>query len=92
MRTPDGAEHHLHFVFKDVVEPERLSWRTEAGVAGEPSVFNILTLEDLGKQTRVTFVSWFPSLADRELALSWCFDRVLAEGAERMDQLLATLL
>jgi uncharacterized protein YndB with AHSA1/START domain len=92
MRTPDGAEHHLHFVFEEVVEPERLSWRAEAGVVGEPSAFNILTLGDFGKQTRVTFVSWFPSIADRELALSWCFDRVLREGAERMDQLLATLL
>jgi uncharacterized protein YndB with AHSA1/START domain len=91
MRTPDGSEHHLEFVFVEVVAPERLSWRAEGGQPGEPTPFNTLTLEDLGRRTRVTFVARFGSPAERALALSWGFSDVLREGVDRMAALLATL-
>jgi uncharacterized protein YndB with AHSA1/START domain len=91
MRTPDGHEQHLAFVFVEVVKPERLSWRTERQMPGEPEALNTLTLEDLGRRTRVTFVARFASVAERDLAMSWGFTRVLGEGVERMQQVLASL-
>jgi uncharacterized protein YndB with AHSA1/START domain len=91
MRTPDGQEHRLEFVFVEVVEPERLSWRAERGVHGEPASLSTLTLEERGRRTRVTFVTRFSSVAERDLAMSWGFSRVLAEGVEKMAAVLAAL-
>jgi uncharacterized protein YndB with AHSA1/START domain len=100
MRTPEGAEHHLAYVFVEVVRPERLSWRTDEARDGAPSALsapstpatvNTLTLEDLGARTRITFVARFPTLAERDLALTWGFTTHLGEGVERMRDLLATL-
>jgi uncharacterized protein YndB with AHSA1/START domain len=91
MRTPDGGEHRLHFIFVEVVKPERLSWKTEHGVSGEPAAFNTVTLEDHGAQTRVVFVARFTSIVDRDRATSWGFAAVLREGIDRMRELLATL-
>jgi uncharacterized protein YndB with AHSA1/START domain len=91
MRTPDGQEQSLEFVFVEVVKPERLSWRSERGVHGEPGSLNTLTLEDLGRRTRVTFVARFDSGAERDLAMSWGFARILGEGVERMAVVLGGL-
>ena len=91
MRTPDGGEHRLQFIFVDVVKPERLSWKTEHGLSGEPAAFNTLTLEDHGDQTRVLFVARFASIVERDLAMNWGFATVLGEGVERMRAVLATL-
>ena len=91
MRTPDGGEHRLHFIFVEVLKPERLSWKTEHGLSGEPAAFNTVTLEDHGHQTRVVFVARFTSSVERDLAMSWGFAAVLREGIDRMRELLATL-
>lgn len=91
MRTPDGHEQHLEFVFVEVVKPQRLSWRTERGAHGEPGPLSTVTLEDLGRRTRVTFVARFATRAERDLALSWGFTRVLGEGVDRMAAVLAGL-
>jgi uncharacterized protein YndB with AHSA1/START domain len=92
MTTPDGGRHSLHFVFVEVIRPEKLSWRTERGLAGEPAGFNTITLEDQGNETRVTFVCRFGSLAERDLAMRWGFATVLREGVDRMAGVLATLV
>jgi uncharacterized protein YndB with AHSA1/START domain len=81
MRTPDGREHRLEFVFVEVVEPERLSWQSERGLHGEPGALNT-----------VTFVARFASRAERDLAMSWGFTRVLGEGVDRMVAVLAGLM
>jgi uncharacterized protein YndB with AHSA1/START domain len=94
MRTPDGSEHRLEFVFVEVVKPERLSWKNaEHGKdsVGKPTSLNTLTLEDLGRQTRSTFVARFSSIADRDLAMSFGFASVIREGVERMNEVLATM-
>ena len=91
MRTPDGSEHHYEFVFVEVVRPERLSWQAERGSPGKPLPLNTLTLDDWGRQTRVTFEARFTSMAERDLAMSWGFADVLREGVERMRAVLASL-
>lgn len=91
MRTPDGGEHRLHFIFVDVVKPERLSWKTENGPDGKPAPFNTVTLEEYGPKTRVRFVARFVSIAERDLALEWGFTAVLREGVDRMREVVLTL-
>jgi uncharacterized protein YndB with AHSA1/START domain len=91
MRTPDGGEQRLHFIFVEVVKPEKLSWRTEQGPGGKPAAFNTVTLEEHGPQTRVLFVARFTSIAERDLAKKWGFTAVLREGVDRMREVLFTL-
>jgi uncharacterized protein YndB with AHSA1/START domain len=91
MRTPDGTEQRLDFVFVEVVKPERLSWRTEHGPESKPAAFNTLTLEEEGVRTRVMFVARFSSIAERDLAAQWGFAAVLREGVDRMHEVLLTL-
>ena len=88
MRTPDGGEQRLHFIFVDVLKPEKLSWKTEHGPAGKPAAFNTVTLEEQGRRTRVLFVARFTSIAERDLAMRWGFAAVLHEGVDRMREVL----
>lgn len=90
MRTPDGVDHELEFVFVEVVKPEKLVWRT----AGAPGRFgrhhdNVMTvtLEVAGRQTNWRLVTRFESIADRDAALEVGFTSVLAEGAEKLNGL-----
>ena len=93
MRTPDGAEHALHFVFVEVVRPERLSWQAVAhgNVGGEPLPLSTVTLEEHGGRTKLRFVARFKTLAERDLAMSWGFSAVLAEGVDKMVALLTSM-
>jgi hypothetical protein len=89
MRTPDGAEHSLLFVFIDVVRPEKLSWQPLAhGPHGPSAARSTLTLADHGRQTKVTFVARFSSVAERKMAKGWGFAKVLREGVDRMAEVL----
>jgi uncharacterized protein YndB with AHSA1/START domain len=91
MRTPDGSEQRLHFIFVDVVKPEKLSWKTEHGPGGKPAPFSTVTLEAHGPHTRVRFVARFRSIAERDLAMTWSFTAVLREGVDRMREVVLTL-
>ena len=87
MRTPDGSEIALEFVFLEVVKPEKLSWRdVDYGKPGlaRPASLNTMTFEDLGARTKSTFVARFSSLSARTVAMSWGFMGVMAEGDARM--------
>lgn len=90
MRTPDGTEHALQFVFVEVVKPERLVWRSAdhgSTLGGPHDNLITITLEAEGGKTRWRLVARFPSLADREAAARMGFSTVLAEGAEKLNQL-----
>ena len=58
MRAPDGAEHPMKGVFREVVEPERLvftwGWANEQWQPTSPETTVTVTLEDLGGKTRLT--------------------------------------
>jgi uncharacterized protein YndB with AHSA1/START domain len=92
MRTPDGVEHELHFVFVEVVKPERLVWRSVADGGRPPEGIHdntmTVTLEDAGTQTRWKLVTRFGSIALRDLAVRMGFTRFLGEGTDRFDEVL----
>jgi uncharacterized protein YndB with AHSA1/START domain len=93
MRTPDGSEHALQFVFVEVVKPERLVWRSAdhgSTLGGAHDNLITVTLEAEGRKTRWRMVARFPSMADREAAGRMGFSTVLAEGAEKLNQLVKT--
>ncbi len=94
MRTPDGAEQAMDFVFVEVVPPERLEWRSaDAGRPGLGYRDNVMTvtLEADGSRTRWKLVTRFRSLADRDAAIGIGFTRVLGEGVEKLDAILREL-
>src|SRR3546814_15698535 len=60
MRSPEGSEHRMHGVYREIVEPEKISfswtWIDEAGNAGHETLVTV-TLEEAsqdGDQTRLT--------------------------------------
>jgi uncharacterized protein YndB with AHSA1/START domain len=94
MRTPDGAEHRMEFVFVEVVRPERLVWRSaEPGPPGGGYRDNVMTvtLEEDGRRTRWKLVTRFRSLADRDAALGVGFTDVLGQGTEKVEAILREL-
>ncbi len=91
MRTPDGVDHALEFVFVEVKPPERLVWRTAgpaAGAGGPHDNTMTVTLTAAGKRTRWRLLVEFGSAADREAALGIGFTTVLGEGCDKLDALL----
>jgi len=90
MRTPDGAEHPLEYVFLEVKPPERLVWRTAGPAEGQGGPHDntmTVTLTAAGERTRWRLVVEFRSHADREAALGMGFTRVLGEGCDKLQGL-----
>lgn len=58
MRGPNGSQHRLQGVYRDVVAPERLvctyAWVDDQGEPGPETIVTVL-FEDLGGRTRMTF-------------------------------------
>ncbi len=60
MRSPEGTEHRMHGVYREIVEPEKISftwcWVDEEGQAGHETLVTVL-LEEAGPdgaQTKLT--------------------------------------
>jgi uncharacterized protein YndB with AHSA1/START domain len=96
MRTPDGTEFEMVFVYVEVVKPERLVWKSSS--EGRPlppgmlNVNNTVTLEGAGRQTRWKLVALFDSIADRDLATTRGFARVITQGSEKLNDVVKTLV
>ena len=95
MRTPDGTEHAMEFIFVEVVKPERLVWKNadhgKPTSGGPHNNLMTVTLEDAGNQTRWKLVTRFNSFADRDAAQKIGFTSVLAEGTEKLNALVKQL-
>lgn len=93
MRTPDGSEFAMEYVFVEVVKPEKLSWKDagprKPGMHASPLV--TVTLEDEGEKTRWKMVARFDSIADREQAMGMGFTHVLTQGTEKFNEIVRTL-
>jgi uncharacterized protein YndB with AHSA1/START domain len=76
MHTPDGVDHRIRLVFREVTPPERLTYVHDDEGAGQvPEFPTTVTFEDLGERgTPVSMRSLFASKAER--------DRVWEEGAK----------
>ena len=90
MRSPEGVEHRLRGVYREIVPPERLvfthSWLDERGEPG-PQTLVTVVLADRNGRTEMTFhQSGFGSRTSRdshEHGWSSCFE-LLAELLPRM--------
>ncbi len=96
MRMPNGAELAMEVVFLEVMKPERLVWQhVDHGKrppgSGHPTSHMTVTLEAIGKKTKWTLVTRFASLEDREIANRIGFADVIAEGTDKLVDLLRTL-
>jgi uncharacterized protein YndB with AHSA1/START domain len=72
MHGPDGADYPNHCVFAEVTKPERIVYTLQGGRKGEAGVTleATWTFEALGKQTRLTMVSVFPTVDDCDLVVN----------------------
>jgi uncharacterized protein YndB with AHSA1/START domain len=88
MQAPSGARYSINSVFEEIVEPERLAWRTLKDPDRNPSPptsLNTITLEARGEQrTRWKLVTLFDSLADRDLSVKMGFGQMVSMGTDRM--------
>jgi uncharacterized protein YndB with AHSA1/START domain len=94
MQGPDGTRYTINSVFEEVVEPERLVWRTIKDpnrTPPPPTSLNTVTLEARGQQTRWRLVTLFDSMADRELAVKMGFGQMIGMGTDRMAAHLVSL-
>lgn len=95
MRTPDGHEFAMDYVFVEVSPPERLVWRP-ADVAPPPPGMHAsptitVTLEEAGAKTNWKLVARFLSVADRAAAIKMGFSHVLSQGTEKFDAIVLAL-
>jgi uncharacterized protein YndB with AHSA1/START domain len=94
-RGADGRVHRFKGVYQEVVEPERLVntfiYEDDAGSFEDRPVVEAHTFEDLGGRTRLTTVSTFGSLADRDGMASAGMEEGARESLDRLAELLAEL-
>jgi uncharacterized protein YndB with AHSA1/START domain len=94
MRTPDGAEFAMDYIYLEVVKPEKLVWQHVdhgKGGSGPPTSVNTVTLEDHGAQTRWKMVARFTSIADRDRSVQMGFATMVELGCERLADLVRSL-
>jgi hypothetical protein len=96
MQAPNGARYTINSIFEEIVEPERLAWRTVKDPDRNPSPptsYNIVSLEARGEQkTHWKLVTLFDSFADRDLSAKMGFAQMISMGTDRMAAHLGTLL
>jgi uncharacterized protein YndB with AHSA1/START domain len=96
MRTPDGHELRLEFVFLEVVKPEKLSWQNAAHgkpkpLGAPPTSVMTVTLEEAGDKTKWMLVTRFDTFAERDVALKSDFSKYIAEGSEKLNDIAKSL-
>jgi uncharacterized protein YndB with AHSA1/START domain len=94
MQAPNGTRYTIDSIFEEIVEPERLVWRTVKDPHRNPSPptsLNTVTLEARGDQTRWKLVTLFDSFADRDLSAKMGFGQMISMGTDRIASHLKTL-
>jgi uncharacterized protein YndB with AHSA1/START domain len=90
-RGADGTEFGFHGEFREIVRPERISWTFEfEGMPGHVSV-DTVTFEDEDGKTRLTSVSRFDSVEDRDGMLNSGMAEGAGETWDRLEEYLQTL-
>ena len=95
MRTPDGTDFAMVFVFVEVVKPEKISWQhVDHGkrTSGPPTCLNTVTFEDHGARTKWKLVARFNSVAERDFASKMGFTEMISQGSERLNEVAKTLM
>lgn len=94
MQAPNGMQFTINSIFEEVVEPERLVWRTLKDPnrnPAPPTSVNTITLEERGAQTKWTLVARFDSIAERDITANMGFGQMISMGLERLAEHLKTL-
>lgn len=94
MQAPNGMRFSINSVFDEVVEPERLSWRTLKDPERDPAPptsHNTVTLTERDSHTEWTLLSRFDSIAERDLSVQMGFARMINLGLDRMAAHLAEM-
>lgn len=70
LRSPEGVEHWVRGIYREIVEPERLvfthAWENPVGTPGLETIVT-LTLAELGRRTKMTFhQALFESVSSRD--------------------------
>jgi uncharacterized protein YndB with AHSA1/START domain len=96
MQAPNGTRYTINSIFEEIVEPERLVWRTVKDPDRNPSPptsLNTIMLEARGEQqTRWKLVTLFDSFADRDLSAKMGFGQMISMGTDRLAAHLTLLL
>jgi uncharacterized protein YndB with AHSA1/START domain len=70
MRSPEGTDHRLRGVFREIVEPERLvctwAWEDAEGKLGHETLLTVTLAEHDGKTTLTLHQSVFESVTARD--------------------------
>jgi len=93
MRSPEGTEHRLRGVYREIVPPERLVfthlWVDERGNPGPETLVTVTLAEHHGRTEMMFHQGIFASVAaleGHEQGWQSCFERLeaLLHGAQRM--------
>lgn len=83
MRSPQGSDHRLRGVYREIVPPERLvfthAWIDENGTPGPETIVTVTLTERAGRTEMTFHQGIFDSLASRdghEQGWSSCFERL----------------
>ena len=88
---PEGNVYAFHGVFHEVAAPDRIVQTFEyEGMPGHV-VLETAVFEDIGGRTRVVTQSVFQSIEDRDGMAASGMEVGINEGAERLNELLASL-
>jgi uncharacterized protein YndB with AHSA1/START domain len=93
MQAPNGTRYTINSIFEEIVEPERIVWRTlkDSNRNPAPPANHItVTLEERGSQTRWMMVARFESFAERDITASMGFGQGISIGLERIAEHLKT--
>jgi uncharacterized protein YndB with AHSA1/START domain len=79
MHGPDGRDYDNRVTYDEIVAPERITFHHTR--EGEPVThYTVITLEDLGRKTKVTLLGIFSTAAERERV---AMEYHAVEGAEQ---------
>jgi uncharacterized protein YndB with AHSA1/START domain len=89
-RDPGGNEFAFHGIYHEVVPPERIVGTFEfEGMPGHVAL-ETATLEDLGGRTRLTTITVFQTVEDRDGMVASGMEQGAAESMDRLEELLAS--
>ncbi len=93
MRTPDGVEHTMTGVYREIVAPERIvhTERYETTGFTSPDALVTMTLTEQGGRTRLQSVILHPNKDSRDGHLNSGMENGARETFDRLEALLATL-
>jgi uncharacterized protein YndB with AHSA1/START domain len=87
----DGTEYKFHGFTHSITAPTRAVRTFEFEGMPDHVCLETLNLEDLGGKTRVTTISVFETVEDRDGMIQSGMESGVVEGNERLDELLAKL-